>query len=185
MRFYPFVFTSTEEGGMAAFYNYSAGADLCASREQSQACLSYAETKQSVRSNRVAASLGGGVLKAVGSNPGMKERADWLFWESHDWVNGRTLQETGQALPAWEYYGFIKDIPGRMNASVEFKLDDFHKNLEMLAEEQHDEKDVYFYHSDHLGSASAPAVLTVWRALRGPAPSRVSGALPIHRQRAG
>ena len=104
--------------------------------------------------DRVAASLGGGGLKATGSNPGMQDRAKWLFWESHDRVNGRTLQETGQALPAWEYYGFIKDIPGRMNASVEFKLDDFHKNLEMLAEEQHDEKDVYFYHSDHLGSAN-------------------------------
>ena len=90
--------------------------------------------------DRVAASLGGGGLKANGSNPGMQERANGLFWESHDRVNGRTLQETGQALPAWEYYGFIKDIPGRMNASVEFKLDDFHKNLEMLAEEQHDEK---------------------------------------------
>ena len=139
---------------MAAFYNYSIGADLCASREQSQACLSYAETKQSVRSNRVAASLGGGGLKAVGSNPGMQDRANGLFWESHDRVNGRTLQETGQALPAWEYYGFIKDIPGRMNASVEFYLNDLYDNLKMLAEEQHDEKDVYFYHSDHLGSAS-------------------------------
>ena len=40
--------------------HYYAGTDLCASREQSQACLSYAETKQSVRSNRVAARLGGG-----------------------------------------------------------------------------------------------------------------------------
>ena len=44
--------------------HYYAGTDLCASREQSQACLSYAETKQSVRSNRVAARLGGGGLDA-------------------------------------------------------------------------------------------------------------------------
>ena len=104
--------------------------------------------------DRVAASLGGGGLKATGSNPGMQDRANWLFWESHDRVNGRTLQETGQALPAWEYYGFIKDIPSRMNASVEFYLNDLYYNLMMLAEEQHQEKDVYFYHSDHLGSAS-------------------------------
>ena len=104
--------------------------------------------------DRVAASLGGGGLKATGSNPGMQDRAKWLFWESHDRVNGRTLQETGQAFPAWEYYGFIKDIPGRMKASVEFYLNDLYDNLKMLAEEQHQEKDVYFYHSDHLGSAS-------------------------------
>ena len=33
-------------------------------------------------------------------------------------------------------------------------MNDLYYNLKMLAEEQHDEKDVYFYHSDHLGSAS-------------------------------
>ena len=110
--------------------------------------------------DRVAASLGGGGLKAVGSNPGMKERADWLFWESHDRVNGRMLQENDHeciwqgSLPTGEYCKPIDGIPGRMNASVEFYLNDLYDNLKMLAEEQHDEKDVYFYHSDHLGSAS-------------------------------
>ena len=110
--------------------------------------------------DRVAASLGGGGLKAVGSNPGMKERADWLFWESHERVNGRMLQENDHeciwqsSLFTQEYYESIKDIPGRMNASVEFYLNDLYYNLKMLAEEQHDEKDVYFYHSDHLGSAN-------------------------------
>ena len=134
--------------------HYYAGADLCASREQSQACLSYAETKQSVRSNRVAARLGGGGLKATGSNPGMQERANGLFWESHERVNGRMLQENDHeciwqsSLFTQEYYESIKDIPGRMNACVEFYLNDLYDNLKMLAEEQHQEKDVYFYHSD-------------------------------------
>ena len=110
--------------------------------------------------DRVAASLGGGRLKAVGSNSEMQERADWLFWESHERVNGRMLQENDHeciwqsSLFTQEYYESIKDIPGRMNASVEFYLNDLYYNLKMLAEEQHDEKDVYFYHSDHLGSAS-------------------------------
>ena len=110
--------------------------------------------------DRVAASLGGGGLKAVGSNPGMQDRAKWLFWESHERVNGRMLQENDHeciwqgSLFTQEYYESIKDIPGRMNASVEFYLNDLYDNLKMLAEEQHDEKDVYFYHSDHLGSAS-------------------------------
>ena len=58
------------------------------------------------------------------------------------------------SLPAWEYCKPIDGIPGRMKASVEFYLNDLYDNLKMLAEEQHDEKDVYFYHSDHLGSAS-------------------------------
>ena len=138
--------------------------------------------------DRVAASLGGGGLKATGSNPGMQDRAKWLFWESHERVNGRMLQENDHkciwqsSLPTGEYCKPIDGIPGRMKASVEFYLNDLYYNLKVLAEEQHDEKDVYFYHSDHSGAA--PAVLTVWRALRGPAPSRVSGALPIHRQRA-
>ena len=110
--------------------------------------------------DRVAASLGGGGLKAVGSNPGMQDRAKWLFWESHERVNGRMLQENDHkciwqgSLPTGEYCKPIDGIPGRMKASVEFYLNDLYDNLKMLAEEQHDEKDVYFYHSDHLGSAS-------------------------------
>ena len=110
--------------------------------------------------DRVAASLGGGGLKATGSNPGMQDRANWLFWESHDRVNGRMLQENDHeciwqsSLPTGEYCKPIDGIPGRMKASVEFYLNDLYDNLKMLAEEQHDEKDVYFYHSDHLGSAS-------------------------------
>ena len=110
--------------------------------------------------DRVAASLGGGGLKATGSNPGMQDRAKWLFWESHERVNGRMLQKNDLeciwqgSLPTGEYCKPIDGIPGRMNASVEFYLNDLYDNLKMLAEEQHDEKDVYFYHSDHFGSAS-------------------------------
>ena len=110
--------------------------------------------------DRVAASLGGGGLKATGSNPGMQDRAKWLFWESHERVNGRMLQENDHkciwqsSLPTGEYCKPIDGIPGRMKASVEFYLNDLYYNLKVLAEEQHDEKDVYFYHSDHLGSAS-------------------------------
>ena len=100
--------------------------------------------------DRVAASLGGGGLKATGSNPGLQERADWLFWESHERVNGRMLQENDHkciwqsSLPTGEYCKPIDGIPGRMNASLEFYLNDLYDNLKMLAEEQHDEKDVYF-----------------------------------------
>ena len=166
MRFYPFVFTGERRLKLTGESNrLDVNADFMTTGTLLNTPTLYPSAYLVLTSkgytkhyyagaDRVAASLGGGGLKAVGSNPGMKERADWLFWESHDRVNGRTLQETGQALPAWEYYGFIKDIPGRMNASVEFYLNDFYDNLKMLAEEQHDEKDVYFYHSDHLGSAS-------------------------------
>ena len=47
-----------------SYYVYDHSGGSCASREQSQACLSYAEMKQSVRSKRVAARLGGGGLDA-------------------------------------------------------------------------------------------------------------------------
>ena len=54
-----------------------------------------------------------------------------------------------------EYCKPIDGIPGRMNASVEFYLNDLYYNLKMLGEEQHQEKDVYFYHSDLLRKSSA------------------------------
>ncbi|MCR5040028.1 MAG: hypothetical protein K6A94_11920, partial [Bacteroidales bacterium] len=43
-----------------SYYTYDHSGGSCGSREQSQACLSYAEMKQSVRSNRVCSKIGGG-----------------------------------------------------------------------------------------------------------------------------
>ena len=69
---------------MAAFYNYSAGTDLCASREQSQACLSYAEMEQRRRSQRR--------LKLVGDNCSMDVNAEYMNASSA--LNEPTLYPT-------------------------------------------------------------------------------------------
>ena len=71
--------------------HYYAGTDLCASRAQSQACLSFAETKQSVRSNRVAARIGSGGLSydatCVTGNGEVAKRSDELFWNGVKLLN--------------------------------------------------------------------------------------------------
>ena len=151
---------------MAAFYNYSAGTDLCASREQSQACLSYAETKQSVRSNRVAARLGGGGLDAlyhvIGNDVELQKKADILFKQSIEQVNSRVLNENNldcimsNEFAKEEFGHWIDGIPYQMQAGVELNHDQFKDMVNsMLDDINHgQEKEVYFYHSDHLGSAS-------------------------------
>ena len=105
--------------------HYYAGTDLCASREQSQACLSYAETKQSVRSNRVAARLGGGALHHVIENDGeLKAKADSLFDQCLEQVNSRVLYENDLECImrnrfAREEFGYrIDGTPYQMKADV-------------------------------------------------------------------
>ena len=158
MRFYPFIFTGERRLKLTGESNrLDVNADFMTTGTLLNTPTLYPSAYLVLTSkgytkhyyagaDRVAASLGGGGLKAVGSNPGMQDRADWLFWESHDRVNGRMLQENDHkciwqgSLPTGEYCKPIDGIPGRMNASVEFYLNDLYYNLN--------------YHSDHLGSAS-------------------------------
>ena len=115
---------------------------------------------------RVAARLGGGGLNAqyqvIDNDDGLQTNADILFKQSLEQVNHRVLHEnnleciknnefTKEELSHW-----IDGIPYQMKAEVE--LD--HSQLKdmvhsMLVDLNHgEENEVYFYHSDHLGSAS-------------------------------
>ena len=146
--------------------HYYAGTDLCASREQSQACVSYAETKQSVRSNRVAARLGGGGLEAlyhvIGNNEELQWRADKLFKQSLEQVNHRVLHENDLDCImhndfAKEEFGYrIDGTPYQTKADISFDHRLFKEMAYLMADDPVNvaENDVYFYHSDHLGSAS-------------------------------
>ena len=71
--------------------HYYAGPGLCASRAQSQACLSYAEMQQSVRSKRLAARVGGGFGKAVlhEQQEGITRQARDLFHQSLGSIQAR------------------------------------------------------------------------------------------------
>ena len=115
---------------------------------------------------RVAARLGGGGLNAlqpvVAIDEDLQWRADKLFKQSLEHVNYRVLHENDldcimQNEFSKEEFGYwIDDIPRQMKAEVECD----HSQLKdmvnsMLDDINHgEEKEVYFYHSDHLGSAS-------------------------------
>ena len=115
---------------------------------------------------RVAARLGGGGLDAlqhvIAIDDELQWRADKLFKQSLDHVNHRVLNENNLDCImsnefAKEEFGHpIEGIPYQMKADVEFNYGRFKDMVNsMLDDINHgQEKDVYFYHSDHLGSAS-------------------------------
>ena len=115
---------------------------------------------------RVAARLGGGGLDAlyhVISNDGvLQTKADILFKQSIEQVNSRVLNENNldcimsNEFAKEEFGHWIDGTPYQMKADVEFNYGRFKDMVNsMLDDINHgQEKDVYFYHSDHLGSAS-------------------------------
>ena len=115
---------------------------------------------------RVAARLGGGGLDAlyhVISNDGvLQTKADILFKQSIEQVNSRVLNENNldcimsNEFAKEEFDHWIDGTPYQMKADVEFNYGRFKDMVNsMLDDINHgQEKEVYFYHSDHLGSAS-------------------------------
>ena len=115
---------------------------------------------------RVAARLGGGDLDAightVGSNDTLMAKADLLFNQSLDQVNNRVLQENdpdcimNSTFAREEFGHWIEDIPLRMQAIGAVNLSPFWDMANSMLGDHNNgrERDVYFYHSDHLGSAS-------------------------------
>ncbi len=98
----------------------------------------------------------------IGNDDELQRKADKLFKQSLDQVNHRVLDENDLDCImhnefAREEFGYwIDDIPYQMKADVKCdhsQLKDMvHSMLVDLNNGQ--EKEVYFYHSDHLGSAS-------------------------------
>ena len=115
---------------------------------------------------RVAARLGGGGLDAlyhVISNDGeLQAKADILFKQSIEQVNSRVLNENNldcimsNEFAKEEFGHWIDGTPYQMKADVEFNYGRFKDMVNsMLDDLNHgEEKEVYFYHSDHLGSAN-------------------------------
>ena len=142
--------------------HYYAGTDLCASREQSQACLSYAEMEQSVRSNRICAKTGGGFGESITrSFPDLQATADSLFSQSRENIRCRELLQNNMEcvvsyghVPDAEMKVHLYEMPSHFRADAEIHLGEFHSVVEWCEHEFFEEDDVFFYHSDHLGSAS-------------------------------
>ncbi len=115
---------------------------------------------------RVAARLGGGGLDAlyhvIGNDEELQAKTDMLFKQSLEQVNHRVLNENNldcimQNEFAKEEFGYwIDGIPYQMKADVEIDHGQFKDMVNSMLTDYHngEENEVYFYHSDHLGSAS-------------------------------
>ena len=190
--------------------HHYAGTDLCASREQSQACLSYAEMEQRRRSQRrlklvgvnssvdvnaeymtavstlneptlypsaymvltnkgytkhyyagterVCAKIGGGFGVPITSfDPDEAAVADSLFNKTQSNVTSQSypvnnVNEINTSL--LELSIPIMGNPTRLNASVHTELTPIHDVVEFEESRWDSEDEVFYYHSDHLGSAS-------------------------------
>ena len=115
---------------------------------------------------RVAARIGGGGLNSLCDvavyNRKMAATASLLFNQSLDQVNNRALQENDLECIMYndfateEFKQEIDGIPYRMQANIEIYNDEFEGMINAMIDDTNDgrEEEVYFYHSDHLGSAS-------------------------------
>ena len=115
---------------------------------------------------RVAARIGGGGLNSLCDvavyNRKMAATASELFNQSLDQVNNRALQENDLECIMYndfateEFKQEIDGIPYRMQANIEIYNDEFEGMINAMIDDPNDgrEEEVYFYHSDHLGSAS-------------------------------
>ena len=115
---------------------------------------------------RVAARLGGGGLDAlqpvIASDDELQWKADKLFKQSLDHVNHRVLGENdldcimNNEFAREEFGRWIDGIPYHVRADVETEYWQFKEMVNSMLDDPNNghEKEVYFYHSDHLGSAS-------------------------------
>ena len=115
---------------------------------------------------RVAARLGGGGLDAlyhvIGNDEELQVKADMLFDQILEQVNNRILYENDldcimhNDFAKEEFGHWIEGIPYQMQAGVEFDHGQFKDMVNSMLDDLYhgQEKEVYFYHSDHLGSAS-------------------------------
>ena len=107
---------------------------------------------------RIAARIGGGGLEAPGDGPtDDNDRADLLFGQSLDHANSRHLEENDpDCIPdnAEGISRYIEEIPQRLQADVYIELEEFQAVMRYYSDNSDPEPEVYFYHSDHLGSAS-------------------------------
>ena len=111
---------------------------------------------------RVAARLGGGGLNAqyhvIDNDEELQTKADMLFKQSLDHVNHRVLDENdldcimGSEFAKEEFGHWIDGIPCQMKADVECDHGLFKEMVHSMLDDRN--HGVYFYHSDHLGSAS-------------------------------
>ena len=115
---------------------------------------------------RVAARIGGGwsegPVPLAGSDDSLCAKADLLYTQSLGQTNGRVLEENdpdcvyGALVESEGLNAQIEEIPSRLQAVAQADYGTFTVAMHRLIEGGPGglEREVYFYHSDHLGSAS-------------------------------
>ena len=171
VRGYPSPYLVVSEQGYTKYY-YS-GTDLCESQAQSQTGLNYAEMKQSVHCNRVAARIGRGGLSHdttfVIQNSSISNRASCLFDDCLSNIRETVFRDSENPVILTidrtvfsEANTFRYDqVPLHLKVSMNVNVDKIRKTIGDLSNPvtpedtaTSAEPEVYFYHSDHLGSAS-------------------------------
>ena len=115
---------------------------------------------------RIAARIGKGGLSVyyplIDRNPELADKADKLYAQSTQMVHERQANrndleciESG-VYAKMGYFKWIANIPHRAGAGVEIDIRQLHEYVHNMDTRNiaKEEPDIYFYHSDHLGSAS-------------------------------
>ena len=109
---------------------------------------------------RVAARIGGGGLAAISQDVALSAKATDVFYQSLDHVTNRQLDENNMDCLSTGLHSHdeltrnLKEIPKQLRAGADVDYYLFRNMVLYLQLTVDDEPDVYFYHSDHLGSAS-------------------------------
>ena len=112
------------------------------------------------RAERVAARIGGGGLKVIDQEHGLSDKSGSVFKQSLRQINDRILENNdieciANGLSSNDKLTIdMNEVPERLQAELITDYDEFQHTIADAQSIHHNEPDVYFYHSDHLGSAS-------------------------------
>ena len=109
---------------------------------------------------RVAARIGGGGLKVIDQEHGLSDKSGSVFKQSLRQINDRILENNdinciANGLSSNDKLKIdMNEVPERLQAKLITDYSEFRHTIADAQSIHHNEPDVYFYHSDHLGSAS-------------------------------
>ena len=112
------------------------------------------------RAERVAARIGGGGLKVIDQEHGLSDKSGSVFQQSLRQINDRILEKNdieciANGLSSNDKLKIdMNEVPERLQAKLITDYSEFQHTIADAQSIHHNEPDVYFYHSDHLGSAS-------------------------------
>ena len=109
---------------------------------------------------RVAARIGGGGLYVTEQDHRLSDKSGRVFKQSLEQINERLLENNDiDCIANGLFYTDklaieMNEVPERLQAELIIEYDEFRPIIDDAQNIHHNEPDVYFYHSDHLGSAS-------------------------------